>query len=143
MSDLKDAYDEAVRLLFMVGLTAIVVLVLVKSAHCTDKQCWLPEGCKNSIGSTSYTVNPNVYLAVDGIAGENDVDGNLNLRVHPRGTYMLYEDTVLICGHPREAFEGIGIPFLLTYRRQASRSVRGVGCHDLVDVSNIISKEIK
>jgi hypothetical protein len=113
------------------------MLVLIKAGHCTES------GPKNSIGSTSYTVNPNVYLAVDDIAGANDVDGNLNLRVHPRGTYMLYEDTVLICGHPREAFEGIGIPFLLTYKRQASHSVRGVGCHDLVDVSNIVSKEIK
>jgi len=116
----------------------VVMLVLIKAGHCTEATAG-----HNSIGSTSYTVNPNVYLAVDDIAGANDVDGNLNLRVHPRGTYMLYEDTVLICGHPREAFEGIGIPFLLTYKRQASHSVRGVGCHDLVDVSNIVSKEIK
>ena len=136
-------FDVLTDFVFPVLIIVGFILLLVNLGNATDKQCWLPEGCKNSVGSTSYTVNPNVYLAVDDIAGANDVDGNLNLRVHPRGTYMLYEDTVLICGHPREAFEGIGIPFLLTYRRQASRSVRGVGCHDLVDVSNIVSKEIK
>jgi hypothetical protein len=136
-------FDVLTDFVFPVLIIVGFILLLVNLGNATDKQCWLPEGCKNSVGSTSYTVNPNVYLAVDDIAGANDVDGNLNLRVHPRGTYMLYEDTVLICGHPREAFEGIGIPFLLTYKRQASHSVRGVGCHDLVDVSNIVSKEIK
>jgi hypothetical protein len=125
-------------LFWPVFVMCAMLFLLATWAHCTEATAG-----HNSIGSTSYTVNPNVYLAVDDIAGANDVDGNLNLRVHPRGTYMLYEDTVLICGHPREAFEGIGIPFLLTYKRQASHSVRGVGCHDLVDVSNIVSKEIK
>jgi hypothetical protein len=130
----EEKVDIVLKLVFLI----IACFLLSKLGHTTEATAG-----HNSIGSTSYTVNPNVYLAVDDIAGANDVDGNLNLRVHPRGTYMLYEDTVLICGHPREAFEGIGIPFLLTYKRQASHSVRGVGCHDLVDVSNIVSKEIK
>jgi hypothetical protein len=47
---------------------------------------------------------------------------------------MLYDETVLLCSLPFEKFQGIDTPFLMVYRRVARRSVKGVGCHELVDV---------
>ena len=68
------------------------------------------------------------------------IDGNLNLRVRPVGTYMLYDEAVLFCGMPIDKFEGITEPFLLTYERVSHHSVQGIGCHVLVNVSEIKRK---
>ena len=91
----------------------------------------------NAFGTVSYQTNPYVYEAVIDIASADRVDGNLNLRVKPLGTYMLYDDTILLCGEPVEKFEGKGFPFLMTYERKSHHSVNGVGCHELIRVDAI------
>jgi hypothetical protein len=88
-----------------------------------------------------YTENPYLYEAVQSLAEVTEVDGNMNLRVKPIGTYMLYDDNLLLCGLPTDAFQGIREPFLMTYERVSHTSVRGVGCHRLVRVDNIESNE--
>jgi hypothetical protein len=82
-----------------------------------------------------------MYEAVQTIAEVTEVDGNMNLRVKPVGTYMLYDDIVLLCGMPTEKFSGVTEPFLMTYRRQSSHMVRGVACHDLLRVDSIVPNE--
>ena len=95
----------------------------------------------NSLGTVSYTQNPYVYEAVNEVAEANEVDGNLNLRINPVGTYMLYDENILLCGWPAEKFQGIATPFVLTYERVSQHSVRGVGCHVLLRVDSLKTKE--
>jgi hypothetical protein len=91
-----------------------------------------------------YTSNPLAYLA-GSIATNQDavsnVDGNLNVRMSPLGTYMLYDESVLLCGLPMDKFQGITEPFVLTYERVARRTVQGIGCHVLISVDSLKPKE--
>ena len=91
-----------------------------------------------------YTSNPLMYVA-GSIATNQDaltnVDGNLNIRMSPLGTYMLYDESVLFCGLPIDKFQGITEPFVITYERVSHRSVQGIGCHVLVDVTSLKPKE--
>ena len=93
---------------------------------------------KNSLGSVSYQNNPYVYQAVGHILEVHNVEGNLSLRVNPLYTYMLYDENVLLCGLPIDKFGKVFGAFLMTYERQAHRSVNGVGCHELLKVDPIV-----
>jgi hypothetical protein len=124
-----------VKVLFMAAVIT-TVLLLVNAAHCTTTK---PQ--TNSLGVVQYNDNPLMYEAVQSLAEVTEVDGSMNLRVKPIGTYMLYDDNLLLCGLPTDAFQGIREPFLITYERVAHLSVRGVGCHRLVRVDNIESNE--
>lgn len=119
---------------FVLALIVVLLFVGAGFAHgaTTSKQ--------NVLGSVSYTSNPLMYNA-GSVAEAKNIDGNLSLRFKPIGTYSLYDENVLLCGLPMEKFNGIHEPFLLTYRRQASRLVQGIGCHDLVRVDNMVTKE--
>jgi hypothetical protein len=125
------------KILFIAAvLTAI--LLLANAAHC---QPVTTQPRTNSLGIVQYTENPYIYEAVRTIAEVTEVDGNMNLRVNPVGTYMLYDDTILLCGLPVEKFTGITEPFLMTYERASHHMVRGVACHDLLRVDSIESNE--
>jgi hypothetical protein len=124
--------------IFLAASVITAVLLLANAAHC------LPVTTKpqtNSLGTLSYNDNPLMYEAVRTIAEVTEVDGNMNLRVKPVGTYMLYDDIVLLCGMPVEKFSGVTEPFLMTYERAAHHMVRGVACHELLRVDQIVSKE--
>ena len=124
--------------IFFAASVITAVLLLANAAHC------LPVTTKpqtNSLGTLSYNDNPLMYEAVQTIAEVTEVDGNMNLRVKPVGTYMLYDDIVLLCGMPIDKFSGVTEPFLMTYRRQSSHMVRGVACHDLLRVDSIVPNE--
>ena len=122
--------------IFFAASVITAVLLLANAAHCStgDKH-------PNSLGTLSYNDNPLMYEAVQTIAEVTEIDGNMNLRVKPVGTYMLYDDIVLLCGMPTEKFSGVTEPFLMTYRRQSSHMVQGVACHELLRVDQIVSKE--
>jgi hypothetical protein len=131
---LKDRKGAAYWLLVLALATAIAAFVTV----CDHFAPAMEGGPKSSIGSTSYTINPYVYLVADQIEAMDDVGGNLNLRLHPYGTYMLFQSPdLLLCGMPMDKFEGVTIPFVVTYRRQASESIKGVGCHELLNASSL------
>jgi hypothetical protein len=95
----------------------------------------------NGLGVIMQNDNPYIYEAVQTIAEVTEIDGNMNMRVKPVGTYMLYDDIVLLCGMPIDKFSGVTELFLMTYRRQSSHMVRGVACHDLLRVDSIVPKE--
>jgi hypothetical protein len=117
---------------------ALIVLTLVALGHCATTSR------KNSLGTVSYDANPYMYLA-GSLAPTADsvtnIDGNLNLRIKPLGTYMLFDESVLICGLPIDKFTGMAEPFVLTYERQAHRTVQGIGCHDLLRVDHVVIKK--
>ena len=122
--------------IFFAASVITAVLLLANAAHCStgDKH-------PNSLGTLSYNDNPLMYEAVQTIAEVTEIDGNMNMRVKPVGTYMLYDDIVLLCGMPIDKFSGVTEPFLMTYRRQSSHMVQGVACHELLRVDQIVSKE--
>ena len=119
------------------ALSWSLILILMVSLFAATAHCTVTAKQPNGLGTLSYQTNPYVYEAVLDIAQADNVDGNLNLRVKPLGTYMLYDDTILLCGDPLDKFEGNSMPFLMTYRRQASRLVNGIGCHELIRVDAI------
>ena len=123
--------------IFFAASVITAVLLLANAAHCSTSGDKHP----NSLGTLSYNDNPYIYEAVQTIAEVTEVDGNMNMRVKPVGTYMLYDDIVLLCGLPIDKFSGITESFLMTYRRQSSHMVRGVACHDLLRVDSIVPKE--
>ena len=122
---------------FFAAFVITGALLLVNAAHCSTAGDKHP----NSLGIVQYDVNPLMYEAVQTIAEVTEVDGNMNLRVKPVGTYMLYDDIVLLCGMPTEKFNGVTEPFLMTYERRAHHIVRGVACHDLLRVDSIVPNE--
>jgi hypothetical protein len=121
---------------FSFAFVITILLFLANSAHCSTTK---PQ--TNSLGVVQYSINPYIYEAVQNIAEVTEIDGNMNLRVKPVGTYMLYDDIILLCGRPVEKFTGITEPFLMTYERVSHHMVRGVACHDLLRVDNIVPKE--
>jgi hypothetical protein len=101
---------------------------------------------QSELGSLVLTENPNMYYVGEIIEGDVIGSGNnvsISLRIHPLGTYLLFDENLVFCG--REA-----IPKLLTdqehlkdgwvaftYRRQASRLVEGVACHTLISADRL------
>ena len=133
----KECISYWIRIFFAASVIT-AVLILANAAHC---QPVTTKPQTNSLGVLQYNDNPLMYEAVQTIAEVTEVDGNMNLRVKPVGTYMLYDDTVLLCGMPTEKFSGVTEPFLMTYRRRSSHMVQGVACHELLRVDQIVSKE--
>ena len=133
----KECISYWIRIFFAASVIT-AVLLLANAAHC---QPVTTKPQTNSLGVLQYNDNPYIYEAVQTIAEVTEVDGNMNLRVKPVGTYMLYDDIVLLCGMPIDKFSGVTEPFLMTYRRQSSHMVRGVACHDLLRVDSIVPNE--
>jgi len=122
---------------FVVAVIAMMwALALHASGAVTTKH-------ENSLGVVQYTSNPLMYQAggvADAPNSVSNIDGNLNLRIKPLGTYMLYDESILFCGMPIDKFRGVASPFVLTYKRAASRTIQGVGCHELVRVDALETK---
>ena len=123
--------------IFFAASVITAVLLLANAAHCSTAGDKHP----NSLGIVQYDVNPLMYEAVQTIAEVTEIDGNMNLRIKPVGTYLLYDDIVLLCGMPIDKFSGVTEPFLMTYERRAHHMVRGVACHDLLQVNSIVPNE--
>ena len=131
----KECISYWIRIFFAASVIT-AVLLLANAAHCSTTK---PQ--TNSLGVLQYNDNPFMYEAVQTIAEVTEVDGNMNLRVKPVGTYMLYDDIIPLCGMPIDKFSGVTEPFLMTYERRAHRMVRGVACHDLLQVNSIVPNE--
>jgi hypothetical protein len=128
------------RKILPVAIFVLTVLLILLS------RCYgaTTSSSKNSLGAVQYNENPLMYLAAYIAPTEGsiaNVDGNLSLRLKPLGTYMLYDESLLLCGMPLEKFQGVTEPFVLTYERVAHRTVQGVGCHELIRADSIKPKE--
>lgn len=122
---------------WVIALTFVLFITfMVGLAHCKEEV-----KAPNSLGTLSYQTNPLMYTAATSITGANQVENNLNLRIRPLGTYLLYDEAILFCGMPLEKFEGVRAPFLLTYERVSHRAVNGIGCHNLIRVDQLIKRE--
>ena len=92
----------------------------------------------DGIGILMLQDNPNMYLA-GRVIDVSPVGDGVNLRFQPRGTYGLFSESVLLCDirDAVEQFHDKGDVVVLTYERQAHRTIEGVGCHDLKFVDKI------
>jgi hypothetical protein len=134
---MKEAFDGAIRLLFLVGLTFIVLLVLLKAGHCATTSTQ-KEHNNNAFGAVIYQENPYAYIA--GYAGEVFEVGShqgMVLRVQPISTYEQFTVDILFCGYPVDLFQGKENPIVLVFEKQDHRMIQGIGCHRLVAVKEI------
>jgi hypothetical protein len=126
-------------ILFAIGL--LIMLGIVGQGHCS-----IPGNStknKNSLGTVSYDSNPYAYEAGALITAFDIQDGKgLVVRMQPMATYNLFTEDILLCGRPLEMFEGKQNPLVLTYRIQASRAIKGVGCHTLVRVDELKDRKV-
>lgn len=131
--------ESARVILAVIALLLIFIMLAVLQPHASTTS-----SSKNSLGALSYLENPYIYLAgslsptADSV---KNIDGNLNLRIKPLGTYLLFDESILFCGLPIEKFEGVSEPFVLTYERRAHRIVQGVACHELRSVNHYVEKK--
>jgi hypothetical protein len=92
----------------------------------------------NSLGTVSYESNPYTYRAGAVVTGFDIDEGKgLVIRIQPIGTYNLFSEDILFCGNPIDKLEGLHNPILLTYATLAHRTVRGVGCHELLRADEV------
>jgi len=126
---------------FPVVVLGTVLFLLATMANCTDKQCFIPEGCAKPITEPVYDHNPYTY-EVGNVIAVAYVDGALVLRMQPLATFSLYTEELLLCGQPVEMFQGKVNPMVLTYTTQAHRTVRSIGCHELKRVDELKAKEL-
>jgi len=121
----------------LLGLIALLFLVWPLFLHAAIAK----KPGSNSIGVVMSNDNPYTYKA--GVVG---VSGNLEdgvvLRVQPIGTYALFTEDILICGHPANLFAGKTNPLVLTYSTRDSRMIEGIGCHTLVHVDSLKTQEV-
>ena len=122
----------------IVTIGVLMVLALIV-AFCTLGHAATTSKSQNSLGSVPYDVNPLVYIA-GSVKDAAKVDGNLNLRFAPLGTYALFDQNILLCGIPVNKFEGVTEPFMLVYERRSHKSVQGVGCHEVYGVYSLMPK---
>ena len=101
---------------------------------------------KNAFGAVTPTIDPNITLIGNILSGElkQDADGRLatNLRVHPKYTYGLFDESILFCGDESARLSEadgaiIQSDLAFTYHRSASRLINGVPCYTLVGVDKI------
>ena len=129
------------------GLPMLIVFaILILLVTCGPAHGAVTTRHENSLGIPMYVSNPLMYMA-GSLATNQDavstVDGNLNVRINPLGTYMLYDESVLFCGLPVDKFQGVTEPFVMAYERVARRTVQGVGCHALISVHSLKTEKMK
>jgi hypothetical protein len=124
----------------------LIILALLTLAFVSVVHCAVTTRHENSLGVPMYTSNPLMYVA-GSLATNQDavsnIDGNLNIRISPLGTYMLYDESVLFCGLPMDKFQGVTEPFVIAYERVARKTVQGVGCHELIAVHSLKTEKVK
>jgi hypothetical protein len=139
MIEQKSAVKTLLPIFTFVGL----LLLFTAFAHCTTTSK------SNGLGVVLNDIDPNISLIGTIMSGDiiQDDDGRegTNIRVHPKYTYGLFDESVLFCG-----FEGDRLSEdnkmlagnrIFTYRRAASRLIRGVPCHQLIGVDKVIERK--
>ena len=98
----------------------------------------------NSLGVVSYESNPYTYKIGSVIAGFDIDDGKGTvIRLQPLATYNLFSEDILFCGDPTDTFDGLHNPVAITYETMVHRTVRGIGCHELIRADELKDKKEK
>ena len=123
----------------IVMLIVMALVALTPLGHCSTTS----QKHDNSLGVVQYNDNPNISVVGSFMGGEvhRDSDGRIgvNIRLHPKYTYNLFDESILFCGDISGMFEGKGTSQYQTwtYRRAASRIIDGIPCHTLVGLDDV------
>jgi hypothetical protein len=112
----------------------------------------IPKHGSNSLGVVISQENPFTYRAGSVITVFDVEEGKgYVIRIQPYKTYLSFFEDILVCGEHIDAggqisdaidmFDQKQNPLMLVYRIRASRTVEGVGCHELVGVNEIKVKK--
>ena len=130
---------KVVAALMALALTFLVLIaVLIATGHASTTQ---PR--PNAIGAPNQMYNPFSYLIALPIDGQILEGKYTNIRFAPYAAPNLYDETLLFCGDVTGMFDGKQGVVAITYRTQASRAYRGIGCHELLSIFQIETKEGK
>ena len=130
---------KVVASLMALALTFLaIVAVLIATGHASTTQ---PR--PNTLGATNQMYNPFSYLIALPIDGQILEGKYTNIRFAPYAAPNLYDETLLFCGDVTGMFDGKQGVVAITYRTQASRAYRGIGCHELLSIFQIETKEGK
>ena len=130
---------KVVASLMALALTFLVIVaVLIATGHASTTQ---PR--PNTIGATNQMYNPFSYLIALPIDGQILEGKYTNIRFAPYAAPNLYDETLLFCGDVTGMFDGKQGVVAITYRTQASRAYLGIGCHELLSIFQIETKEGK
>ena len=130
---------KVVAALMALALTFLVIVaVLIATGHASTTQ---PR--PNTLGASNQMYNPFSYLVALPIDGQILEGKYTNIRFAPYAAPDLFDQSILFCGDVTGMFDGKKGVVAITYRTQASRAYRGVGCHELLSIFQIETKEGK
>jgi hypothetical protein len=104
---------------------------------------------QNSLGAVISDINPVISLVGSEVDGQflQASDGRMGtlVRIHPKATYALFDQSVLFCGDEADRLaEPTGALlkgwYAFTYKRQAARLIDGIACYSLVSVDKLEQK---
>jgi hypothetical protein len=122
--------------------TALAFLAVLRGAYGSTTKSNRP----NNLGIEQFYVNPNIYLFAGLACGANGGCSLMkdsqeryytSVKFQPYNTPEIYEEPVLFCGNVVEQFQNRAGALVITYRRQATTSFRGIGCHELISVFDV------
>ena len=109
---------------------------LSKAAIQTHKQ--------NSLGVVISQENPYTYKVGSIVAAFDINEGKgMVVRIQPSKTYLTFFEDILLCGSPVDMLNGKHNPLALIYKTVDSRMIDGIGCHELLGVSEIKTEKPK
>jgi hypothetical protein len=124
---------------FIFGMLA-TLLALISAGHCATGTT----RNNSDLGAVAYLENPNAYIMGSIVDGQvlTSKQGHLryatNIRLAPSYTFMLYNETILLCGNRARDFDGKTGVLVITYQRQASTMFdSAVPCHELEAVDKV------
>jgi hypothetical protein len=119
-------------------IVGALVLLLVSIGKCSVSKH------ENSLGTPMYMDNPFTYKAGAITTASYVAEGKgIAVRIQPIGTYGLFTEDILFCGEPVAMFQNKTNPMVLTYRTKASRTIEGVGCHELIRVDSMMKENMQ
>lgn len=128
-------------IILLATLAALMISCGVALCHATEAQ-----ERPNGLGVVIDHSNPNVSLVGSIVAGHmvSDADGREGtaIRIHPRGMYSLFDETVTFCGDESARMMTPGGNLLqgwlvFTYKRASPRLISGIPCFELRSVDKI------
>jgi hypothetical protein len=126
------------------GKKVWLAIALIVGAMVAVGRCSVSTKHENSLGVPMFMDNPMTYKAgaVTAVAYVGDNKG-IVVRVQPIGTYSLFTEDILLCNSRGtvDMFLNKTNPMVLTYRSKASRLVDTLGCHELISVDSLKTKE--
>lgn len=114
----------------------LLILSLVLLMSCPVAQAETVENRKNSLGVLQTYDNPWAYMVGSPVhvdLFESNGTYYTNVVFKALGASLLNTQTLLFCGNQLSAF-GDGRLRAVTYRNSATRSYRGVGCHEVLPI---------